>query len=330
MAYDRSKFTNYRPAHTEVKVANGSSVYGVGIGTITGVHKGERVSISNCLHVPALKANLVSMGELAKKGCSITFGDNGAFNVMQDSSVALTGSLSGGVMELDLDLGESQTHFAGSASNVANGHLLHRRLGHPGPVPFHKIFPGVELPHSCEPCILSKTHRLPHRGQIPVATIPLAIIHSDLSGIISPPSLGDARYYFKITDSFSSFKFVHILQFKSNAFSAFIKTKNLVENQTGFTIKKMVNDNGGEYVSKEFKEFTEKHGIQMSLTAPYTPQQNPVAEIGNRTTTEKARTLLKQAHLPSEFWAEAVATAVYLENITPIASRCWKTPFELW
>lgn len=92
----------------------------------------------------------------------------------------------------------------------------------------------------------------------------------------------------------------------------------------------MVNDNGGEYVSGEFKNLVEKHGIKMSLTAPYTPQQNPVAEIGNRTTTEKARALLKQASLPAEFWAEAVSTAVYLENITPLSSRGWLTPYKLW
>lgn len=120
------------------------------------------------------------------------------------------------------------------------------------------------------------------------------------------------------------------MQFKSKTFSHFLKFKNLIENQTGLTIKEMVKDNGGEYISEEFKNLTKIHGIKMSLTAPYTPQQNPIAEIGNRTTTEKARALLKQACLPAEFWAEAVNTAVYLENITPIASRDWKSPFDLW
>lgn len=67
----------------------------------------------------------------------------------------------------------------------------------------------------------------------------------------------------------------------------------------------------------------------MSLTAPYTPQQNPVSEIGNRTTVEKARALLKHAGMPSKYWAEAVATAVYLENQTPIASRKFLTTYEL-
>lgn len=159
MFNDQSKFSSYRPAHTEVKVANGNSVYGIGVGTVTGIHKGEKFLISNYLHVPALRANLVSMGKLANRLFSTTFGDDGAFKVMQDTTVALYGSLSGGFMELDLDLGKSQISFAGSAINHTDGNLLHSRLGHPGPVPFHKVHSGVKLPSSCEPCILSKHHR---------------------------------------------------------------------------------------------------------------------------------------------------------------------------
>lgn len=103
-----------------------------------------------------------------------------------------------------------------------------------------------------------------------------------------------------------------------------------MENQTGAKIKTLVNDNGGEYTSLAFKDFLSQHGISMILTAPHTPQQNPVSELGNRTTVEKARALLKRAGLPASFWAEAVSTAVYLENRTPIASRKFLTPFELW
>lgn len=91
----------------------------------------------------------------------------------------------------------------------------------------------------------------------------------------------------------------------------------------------MINNNGGEYVSKEFERFNVKNGIFMNLTAPYTPQQNPVAEIGNRTTVEKSRALVKQAGMPNEFWAEAVTTAVYLENLTPVVSRHFLSPHEL-
>lgn len=40
--------------------------------------------------------------------------------------------------------------------------------------------------------------------------------------------------------------------------------------------------------------------------------------------------MLKNVGLPTEFWGEAVTTAVYLENRTPMASLKFKSPFELW
>lgn len=109
-----------------------------------------------------------------------------------------------------------------------------------------------------------------------------------------------------------------------------MKFKNSVKNQTSLKVKTMINDNGGEYVSKSFENLTTKHGIKMNPSAPYTPQQNPVAEIGNRTTFEKARALLKTAGMPHEVWAEAVTTAVYLESTTPVASRKFTSPHKLW
>ncbi|KAI7946252.1 hypothetical protein MJO29_010779 [Puccinia striiformis f. sp. tritici] len=40
--------------------------------------------------------------------------------------------------------------------------------------------------------------------------------------------------------------------------------------------------------------------------------------------------MLKQAHLPSKYWAEAVSTAVLLENVTPMQKLKWDTPYNKW
>lgn len=68
----------------------------------------------------------------------------------------------------------------------------------------------------------------------------------------------------------------------------------------------------------------------MNTTAPHTPQQNPVAERRNKSTVEKAQALLKQASLANEFWEEDVSTAVYPENLTPILSHNFVSPYEFW
>jgi hypothetical protein len=46
----------------------------------------------------------------------------------------------------------------------------------------------------------------------------------------------------------------------------------------------------------------------------YTPQQNGVAERKNITIMEMARSMLTAKHLSNEYWAEAVATAIYILN----------------
>lgn len=330
MIHDKKLFDSYQAQQTNIEVAGGDLIDGIGLGRVTGNHKGMPLLFSDFLHVPSLKSNLISMINLAKKGCSIVFNHNRYFEVIQDKDTVLSGPLVNGVMELDITLGESTTHSPRAMTTRTNGITLHRRLDHSGPRPFEKVDPNTPYPKHCDPCVLLKHHRLPYRGHFETATSKLYIIHSDLSGIITPPSLGGARYFFKITDSCTSFKFVFLLSHKSDTLSSFMKFKACVENLTSYKIKTMINDNGGEYLSNEFKKFIKYQEIFMNTTAPYTPQQNPVAEIGNRTTVEKARALLKQAGLPNEFWAEAVSTAVYLENLTPIASQNFFSPYELW
>ena len=84
-------------------------------------------------------------------------------------------------------------------------------------------------------------------------------------------------------------------------------------------LKSIRTDNGGEYVSHEFINFSDKRGIKRQLlTAPYTPIQNGVAESMNRTIQEKVTSMLSMAgRLTPGFWAEAAITAVHLTNRSP-------------
>ncbi|GKC70492.1 retrotransposon protein, putative, ty1-copia subclass [Tanacetum coccineum] len=59
--------------------------------------------------------------------------------------------------------------------------------------------------------------------------------------------------------------------------------KNKVENQLEKTIKALQSDQGGEYISQQFKDYPKACGIVQQLTPPYTPQHNDVSERRNRT-----------------------------------------------
>ena len=48
----------------------------------------------------------------------------------------------------------------------------------------------------------------------------------------------------------------------------------------------------------------------------------------NRTVVESARSMLSRSNMPNEFWAEAVNTAVYLQNRSPTTALDGITPYE--
>eukprot|EP00253_Pinus_taeda_P012924 PITA_12924 len=117
---------------------------------------------------------------------------------------------------------------------------------------------------------------------------------------------------------------------KSEVFDRFKEFKPLVENQTEKKIKALRTDNGGEFCSKEFKEFYKKCGMTWQKTTPYTPQQNGVAERMNKTLMERERSMLSGAGLGQEFWVEAVDIACYLVNRSFSSALDDKTPQEVW
>lgn len=170
------------------------------------------------------------MTELAKKGCSINFLDNGKFEVAQDRDIVLSGTIVDGLMEINVESGKLPETPTYAMKIKANRSLLHSRLGHPGALPLTKAFPGANPPPLCKPCILSKHHQLPYLGKCKLAPKKLKLLHSDLSGIITPPSLGGSRYYLKMTDSYSSYKFVTLLKHKSETLSQFMQFNTLVGN----------------------------------------------------------------------------------------------------
>ena len=82
------------------------------------------------------------------------------------------------------------------------------------------------------------------------------------------------------------------MQKKDQTFSRFCEFKALVEKELGKKIRAFQSENGGEYVSQEFKYFYAAKGIKQELTAPHNPQQNGVAKRKNRMIVGEARAML--------------------------------------
>ena len=97
----------------------------------------------------------------------------------------------------------------------------------------------------------------------------------------------------------------------------FLAFKAFVEKQSGHQILKLRSENDGEYVNYKFMNFCTEHGIELQHTVPYTPQQNGVVEMKNRTLKEMANCMLQSKGLGLNFWAEAINCENYIVNRTP-------------
>src|ERR1700722_1953339 len=99
-----------------------------------------------------------------------------------------------------------------------------------------------------------------------------------------------------IIDDYSRLTWVAFLKEKAEAFEKFKIFKALTETQTGKRLKVVRSDRGGEFMSRDFKEFYDDHGIKREYTIPRTLQQN-VVERQNKTVQEMARSMMNEKNI---------------------------------
>ena len=195
-----------------------------------------------------------------------------------------------------------------------------------------KGMPHIDHPDEvCESCVLSKHHRSSFAKEVNWrAKRPLDLVHTDVCGPITPMSTGQNRYFLTFIDDFSRKTWIYFLKRKSEVFNCFKDFKAIVEKQSGYMIRTVRSDQGGEYTANDFEAYCTQQGIRHQTTPDYTPQLNGVAERKNRTILDMARSLLKAKKLPKQYWAEAVSCAVYLLNRCPTRSLQGVIPEEAW
>ncbi|RDX94009.1 hypothetical protein CR513_23663, partial [Mucuna pruriens] len=287
------------------------------------VKNGSQNFIYDVFYIPGLHHNLLSMRQLSEKGYNMQILDGYCTLIDKNGRfIAKVKMTPNRLFPLKVDHKELSCL---SSFIPNNDWLWHMRFGH-----YHfsglnylskkeyvSGLPIINIPEGvCETCEIAKKHR----GSFPTgkswrAKKPLEIVHSDLC-MVEIPTHGDSRYFITFIDDFSRKTWVYFL--KSEACDAFKSFKAFVEKQSGCRIKALRTDRGQEYLA--CADFFDQHGIQHQLTTRYTPQQNGVAERKNRTIMDMVRCMLKDKQLPREFWAEAVATAVYILNRCPTKS----------
>jgi transposase InsO family protein len=163
-----------------------------------------------------------------------------------------------------------------------------------------KDLPRISKPQDsmCKPCQVGKLTRTQFKSKSSTSTEkPLQLVHMDLCGPSRQEGIGKENYFMMIIDDYSRITWVFFLKEKAEAFENFKKFKALTENQIGKRLKVVRSNRGGEFMSSDFKEFCDKHGIKREYTIPRTPQQNGVIERQNRTVHQMARSMMNEMNI---------------------------------
>ncbi|CAI7921798.1 unnamed protein product, partial [Closterium sp. NIES-54] len=229
-----------------------------------------------------------------------------------------------------------------SATGECDWLTLHRRMGHVA-LPIlqqlvkSEMVAGIRVKGEsdevlgCPTCMQAKFTRYPFSSSEATAKAPLDEVVMDVVGPLKLGAAG-AEYFLTIVDVYTRMTWVYVLSKKSDVAET-VKTDWLpmVERQQDRLVKAIRTDRGGEFLSKEFSLWLKKNGIRHSLTMPYSPAMNGIAERANRTITETARGLLIEAGLPDNFWPDAVRSACVAKNraLTSVGADKW-VPYVEW
>ena len=187
--------------------------------------------------------------------------------------------------------------------------------------------PDIRISKSldCHTCNLTKSVRLQSR-QSPSnpAKKRLERVFMDTWGPYRHFSIGGNKYMLVIVDEYSRMSWVHFMTQKSDVLSILPRWKHEVELESREKLVKVRLDG-----APELKKAVSSVGAIYGPTTADTPERNGKAERMNRTIVTKARSMLVGPCLPKRLWAEAMATACYLRNLTPSVDK-QKSPYEIW
>jgi hypothetical protein len=194
------------------------------------------------------------------------------------------------------------------------------------------------MPEFCEACVLGKMKKQPFPRSRTVPRGPLDIVSCDVGGPVQPISEGGFRYWITLVDHYKFHVWVLLAKKKSHVRGLIRAWRKHVEAhfrtqianwefRAGW-IRFFRTDGGGEFTSKQMEDYFRREGIIHETTAPYTPEQDGVAERMNQTLTTRANTNLVASHLPRKYWNRAMLHSAYTINRSPASAHKGQTPHE--
>ncbi|GJZ85920.1 putative ribonuclease H-like domain-containing protein [Tanacetum coccineum] len=313
-----------------------------------GTLKTDSLDFEDVYFVNELKFNLFSVSQMCDKKNYVLFTDTEClvlspnFKLPDENQILLKIPRKDNMYSFDMKNivpKESLTCLVAKAT-LDESMLWHRRLGHINFKNINKLVKDnlvrglptkrFENDQTCVACLKGKQQRDSCKSKVlnPI-TKPLFMLYMYLFGPNFVSSLMHKKYCLVVIDDYSRFTWVFFLTTKdetSEILNNFIKE---IEDLVDKKVKIIRSDNGTEFNNKVMDDFCREKSIKREYSVARTPQKNGVAERKNRTLIGAARTMLADSKLPTTFWAKAVSTACYVQNMVLVVKPHNKIPYEL-
>jgi transposase InsO family protein len=208
-------------------------------------------------HFPRLKSNIISLDQLAERGCEIVLKDKFLWGYDREIKlIMMVERAKNRLYILNLDrvdpicLKDSAWKW-----HTCYGHLNFQALRQLGQKQMVRGLPCVDhIEKLCDGCITGKQRRapFPREGQYRASKV-LELVHGDLCRSITSATTARNKYFLLIIDDFSRYKWVVLLKRKDQALQAFRIVKMATEVEAEAKLKALHIDRGGEFMSNEFK-----------------------------------------------------------------------------
>lgn len=313
-----------------VELADGDLITGEQVGKIK-LDSINKIILDNVVYAPGFNQTLISVKQLIDRGMKVDFTDKEC--LIYDQPI-LRGEVRRGVYTLKLP--PKLAAVALRPNSIEDwhqrlNHLNYRAIGElarSGAVKGMKLVGPAQPSKTCEICAQSKISHAPaprFASRSPEAKD--EVCHRDLAGPFQRSYNGN-RYYLAL--KWMEHTSVYFLKNKNDAAKSFQTYMNIVNRRFNKqkTIKIYHSDNGGEFLSGEFRKVCDDEGISTEMSEPDAHHQNGVAERTHRTLADSARALMLQADIPHYFWEYAIRSAVHTRNRVLSANDKTLTPFE--
>nr|GEY08152.1 hypothetical protein [Tanacetum cinerariifolium] len=272
---------------------------------------------------------------------TVNFGNDHVAKIMgYDGVDLLTGSRGNNLYTLSLqDMMASSPICLFSKASKTKSWLWHRHLSHLNFGAINHLarqglvrgLPKLKFEKYllCSACAMGKSTKKSHKPKSEDTNKEkLYLLHMDLCGPMRVESVNGKKYILVIIDDYSRFTWVKFLRSMDEAPNFIIKFLMMIQVLLKVPVRRILTDNGTEFVNQTLREYYEEVGISHETLVARSPQQNGVIERRKLQPKADIGIFIGYASTKKAFWiynrrTRRIVETIYVDfdDLTTMASE---------